>query len=113
MRWPLASGIVDTVLNASTATAGSSFVSGVAISSTNKLQLDTAAVGADVVRKDGIAMKNTGVVYVATTGGTRRVGGFLVTDAGVLVVAVGGTPVNFAGGMPLSSSGALCVSTVT
>jgi len=114
MRWPIdANGRVDTVLNTGAASNGSTYVAGVAISSANKLQLDTAAVGSDVVRVGGIAMKNTGVVYVATSGGTQRVGGLLVTDAGVLVVEAGGTPVYHVGGMPLNASGALCVSTIT
>lgn len=112
MRWPIASGVVDTVLNAGAASAGSSHVAGVAISSADKLQLDTAAV-ANAVYVNGIAVKASGVVFVATTGGVNTIGGLLVAADGALIVEAGGTPALWVGGMPLNSSGALCVSTVT
>jgi hypothetical protein len=112
MRWPIASGVVDTVLNTSTVTSGSSYVAGMAVDPDNKLQVSTDAV-ADAVFVGGIACTADGIVFVATTGGDHGVGGLTVTADGALLVTAGGTPVNYVGGIPLDSAGAVCVGTVT
>lgn len=111
MRFPLsAAGLVDTVVNTGGASAGSVYRQGFAVSSAGKLQIDVSSISADVVHVNGIACKNTGVIWAATSGGTRRVaGGLLVQDNGVLVVEEGGTPAFWVQGLPLNSDGALCV----
>lgn len=114
MRLPTASsGLVSTVLNTGGASAGSTYVEGFAVDSSNRVQMDTTFTAADVVRKNGIACKNTGVIYVATSGGTRNVNGLRLTDVGQLIVEEGATPAFWVNGLPVNSSGALCVSSIS
>lgn len=114
MRLPIAaSGRVDTVLNAGGASANSSFVNGIAVAPTNQVQVDTAAVAASDALMGGLRRKATGVLRVATSGGARRNGGLLVTDTGVVVVSVAGDIAGHVAGLPVTSSGELCVETVS
>lgn len=116
MRWPTTSaGALSTVLNAGGgATAGSSNAKGAAISSTNKLQLDTAAVAATDFFMGGVRAKPAGIARVSTAGAVAfHAAGLPMTSSGQLCVVVGGTPSFWVGGVPISSAGRVCVSAVT
>jgi len=112
MRWPIASGIVTTVLNASTATAGSTYVAGFAVNPSDELQVDTAAGAATDVWVAGIRCKADGIVRVSTGAIVNYNGGLPVDANGFLVVEAGGTPDHFVAGIPLNASHAVCVSAI-
>lgn len=113
MKFPIASGLVDTVLNAGAASAGSFYVNGFAVSADNKLQVDTAVAAAGDVFINGIRCKPSGVIRVATSGGDVRNGGLLMKHDGTLIVEASGVPNKWVNGLPLTEAGRLCVVTVT
>ena len=112
MRWPIASGIVTTVLNTGAASAGSTYVAGFAVNTSNELQVDTAAGAATDVYIGGIRCKASGVVRVSTNAIDKYVAGLPVDSNGFLVVEASGTPDHYVAGIPLNASDAVCVSAI-
>lgn len=82
----------------------------------DKIQLTTAAVGVTDQFQNGILVTaGTPLARAATSGGAQVNNGLLMTATGqaVYVDATGGLPANtqFCNGLPISSAGALCIST--
>lgn len=82
----------------------------------DKIQLTSAAVGATDAYQNGVRVSaGTPLARAATSGGAQFNNGLLMSNTGqvVYVDATAGLPANtqYANGLPLSSTGALCIST--
>jgi hypothetical protein len=81
-----------------------------------KIQLTTAAVGATDQFQNGVLVTSgTPLARAATSGGAQVNNGLLMSNTGqvIYVDATAGLPANtqFCNGLPISSAGALCIST--
>ena len=82
----------------------------------DKIQLTSAAVDASDAYQNGIRVSaGTSLARAATSGGAQFNNGLLMSNTGqvVYVDATAGLPANtqYCNGIPLSSTGALCIST--
>jgi hypothetical protein len=82
----------------------------------DKIQLTSAAVGVTDAYQNGVRVTaGTPLARAATSGGAQFNNGLLMSNTGqvVYVDATAGLPANtqYCNGLPLSSTGALCIST--